>query len=174
MEVRAQLKSLRTSPRKVRLVASVIRGLSVQDARKQLEVLVKRSSAPMLKLLNSAVANAENNFKMTGSNLFVSEIFVDEGATFKRWMPRAMGRATEILKRTSHVTIVLAQTNTDDATQISTDVDATQINKDVKKKVKAHKQGISVKTAQAVQAGNAKIKAGSEGSKKRFQRRKVI
>jgi len=73
MEARARLKQLRVSPRKARLVADVIRGASIQDARKQLTVLVKRSSAPMLKLLNSAVANAENNLKMVESNLYVSQ-----------------------------------------------------------------------------------------------------
>jgi len=169
MEARAQLKQLRVSPRKARLVADVIRGASVQDARKQLTVLVKRSSAPMLKLLNSAVANAENNFKMLESNLYVSEIFVNEGPIFKRWMPRAMGRATEILKRTSHITIVLGEL--EEGVKKTANSDDSVKEKALDQKTKSGKQGISVKAAQT---DITKMKTGNEASKKKFQRRKVV
>ncbi|TRZ77788.1 50S ribosomal protein L22 [bacterium] len=182
MEVRAQLKSLRISPRKVRLVANVVRGTSIQDARRNLDILVKRSSVPMLKLLNSAVANAKNNFKIVESNLYISEIFVDEGATFKRWMPRAMGRATEILKRTSHITIVLGELTTNvermdlpspkATARYSTNVERIDEQKDTTKRVRSHKQGISVKAAQTDTA--KKMKTSNEVSKKKFQRRKVV
>jgi len=107
MEVQAHLRNLRISSRKVRLVADVIRGMNVQNAKIQLEFINKKSSQPVLKLLNSAIANAKHNFDLDENNLYVSSIFVNEGATLKRWIPRAMGRASRINKRTSHITIVL-------------------------------------------------------------------
>ncbi len=108
--IKAKLRHLRMSPRKVRLVADAIRGLDVESAQNQLEFMNKRAARPMLKLLKSAVANAEHNSAAAGlkrDNLYISELRVDEGPTLKRWMPRAMGRATPINKRTSHITIVL-------------------------------------------------------------------
>lgn len=107
MKVKAKLNNLRISPRKVRLVADLVRGLDVADAKHQLHFLIKRSSKSMLKLLNSAIANAEHNFKLKESDLYISELFVNEGPTLKRIMPRAMGRAFHIRKRTSHITLVL-------------------------------------------------------------------
>ena len=169
MEAKAYLKQLRVSPRKARLVADTVRGVSVQDARRSLSVLIKRSSEPILKLLNSAVANAENNFKMLESNLYVSKIFVDEGPVFKRWMPRAMGRATEILKRTSHITIILGELK--EGIKKTANADDSVKEKVLDQKVKSGKQGISVKAAQN---DIAKMKTGNEASKKKFQRRKVI
>jgi large subunit ribosomal protein L22 len=109
MKVKAKLNNLRISPRKVRLVIDLIRGLDVSEAKLQLNFLVKRSSKPILKLLDSAIANAKNNFKLDESNLYISEIFASEGPTLKRIMPRAMGRAFHIMKRTSHITIVLEE-----------------------------------------------------------------
>jgi large subunit ribosomal protein L22 len=107
MEVRAHLRYLRIAPRKVRLVINLIRGMHVELAIDQLSVLPKRSSLPILKLLNSAVANAEHNFKLEKKNLIIKSITADEGPKLKRWQPRAFGRAAEILKRMTHVTIVL-------------------------------------------------------------------
>lgn len=109
MQAKAKLRYLRTSPRKVRLVADVIRGLSVKSAQNQLQFMNKRAAGPMLKLLNSVIANAENNFKLKKDNLYIKELCVDEGPTLKRWMPRAMGRAAPINKRTSHISIVLGE-----------------------------------------------------------------
>ena len=111
MEVQATLRHLRTSPKKVRLVADVIRGKKVAAAQSQLLHLNKGASQPMLKLLNSALANAEHNLSLAKDNLFVKEVRVDEGATLKRWMPRAHGRATTIRKRMSHVQLVLGEIN---------------------------------------------------------------
>lgn len=105
--VKAKLKHLRISPRKVRLVAGLVRGLPADKALIQLQFSRKRAADSVLKLLNSAIANAENNFQLAKENLYVSEIKVDEGPTLKRWIPRAMGRATSIFKRTSHITLVL-------------------------------------------------------------------
>ncbi|MCK5085257.1 50S ribosomal protein L22 [Candidatus Parcubacteria bacterium] len=107
MEVTAHLRNLRISPRKVRLAADVIRGMDVHNAKIQLEFLNKKSSQPILTLMNSAIANAKHNFSLSDENLYVSKIFVNEGATLKRWIPRAMGRASAIHKRTSHITIIL-------------------------------------------------------------------
>ena len=109
MQVSAKLRHLRMSPRKVRLVADVIRGLDVKNAQNQLSFMNKRAAKPVLKLLNSAVANAEHNFKFKKDNLYISELRVDEGAILKRWRARAMGRAAPINKRTSHILIVLSE-----------------------------------------------------------------
>jgi len=107
MEIKASLKNLRIAPRKVRLVADMIRGMQVTEAKSQLPFLVKKSSPAILKLLNSAVANAKQNFEIDEENLYVSRILVESGVTMKRWMPRAMGRAYPIMKRTSTIKLVL-------------------------------------------------------------------
>lgn len=107
MSVKVQLRNLRTAPRKVRLVADLIRGLNVGEAMDQLKFIPKRSAVPVMKLLASAVAAAENDFKMKKDDLYISKITVDDGAILKRSMPHAMGRAFPILKRTSTVTIEL-------------------------------------------------------------------
>ena len=107
MQVKASLKNIRMAPRKVRLTANLIRGMSASRAKAQLTFLVKKPAPLILKLVNSAIANAKHNFDIEASNLFVKAITVEAGATLKRWMPRAMGRATRIRKRLSHITIVL-------------------------------------------------------------------
>ena len=109
MEVKAHLNRLRISPRKVRLVAGLVRKMNIDEARKQLEFLNKKPTDLILKLVNSAVANAKNNFDLSEDNLYISEIFVNEGQTMKRWRPRAMGRAARINKRTCCVTVVLSE-----------------------------------------------------------------
>ena len=109
MEVIAKLNYLRLAPRKVRLAADLLRGKSALEAERQLQFLTKRASGPLLKLLRSAVANAEHNFRLKKENLRVAKITVDEGPPLKRTRPRAFGRAFPIKKRTSHVTIVLAE-----------------------------------------------------------------
>jgi len=109
MEVKASLKHLRTSPRKVRLVADLVRGLKVDNALNQLKLTNKKVTLPLYKLLMSAISNAENNFELDKDNLIIKEIRVDDGATLKRWMPRAHGRATPIRKRSSHVMVTLAE-----------------------------------------------------------------
>ena len=107
MEVRAELRQLRISPRKVRLVAGLLKGMDVGRAKYQLDSVVKKSSGPMLKLLNSAIANATNNFNLEEANLFVKEINVDEGVKLKRFRPKGFGRTSPIEKKTSHIRIVL-------------------------------------------------------------------
>ena len=107
MQVTAKLKFLRIAPRKVRLVANLIRGKEVEKAQAILSFTVKKASHPLLKLLNSAVANAKNNFQLDPANLYISKITVDEGRIYKRWRARARGRAAAIQKKTSHINLIL-------------------------------------------------------------------
>ena len=109
MQVSAKLRYLNIAPRKVRLVADLIRGKSVEQAQTILNFTVKRGAKPLQKFLKSAIANAKNNFHLDESNLYVSKILVDEGPKFKRYMPRARGQAYEIQKKTSHITILLSE-----------------------------------------------------------------
>ena len=104
---RAIAKHVRISPYKVRIVLDIIRGKGYREAVAILENTPKSASEPIKKVLMSAAANAENNLGMSKDNLFVAACFADQGPTLKRVMPRAQGRAFRILKRTSHITIVL-------------------------------------------------------------------
>lgn len=106
-EVKAQLNSLRLAPRKVRAVANLIRGKNVNDALGQLEYFVRRPSEPIKKLVNSAIANAENNFNMIRDNLYIKSIVVDEGIKLKRIRAKGFGRAAAIQKKTSHIRLIL-------------------------------------------------------------------
>jgi len=105
--VRAQARYVRTSARKARLVCDHIRGKDVVEARSILAFTPRAAAKPWLKLLESAVANAEHNHELVGEELKVAAVHADEGPTLKRFRPRAMGRATRIRKRTSHLTITL-------------------------------------------------------------------
>jgi large subunit ribosomal protein L22 len=108
VQVRAQARYVRTAPRKARLVVDHIRGRSVADARAILLHTTRGAASDVLGLLDSCVANAENNHELVADELIVSRAYVDQGPTLKRWRPRARGRATRINKRTSHMTIVLS------------------------------------------------------------------
>ena len=107
MSVTAKLRYLRIAPRKVRLVVNLIRGKPVEEAQTILSFTTKKATISLLKLLNSAVASAKNNFQLDPTNLFISKITVDEGPKYKRWRPRARGQVSEIQKKTSHVTLIL-------------------------------------------------------------------
>jgi len=109
MEITAKLNYLHISPRKVRLVADLIRGKQIEEAHNLLRFTVKKASDPMLKLLMQAQANAKNNFKIDPSILYISKVTVDEGPKYKRWRARARGRAAEIQKKTSHITMILTE-----------------------------------------------------------------
>ena len=113
-ETRASLRHLRTSPTKVREVLGLIRGREIDDARERLRFSTRGPAGEVLKLLDSAVANAENNQSLPEDELFVARAYADEGPTLKRWRPRARGRGTRIRKRTSHVTIVLSRFSDDE------------------------------------------------------------
>lgn len=109
MQVKAKLNNLRISPRKVRLVADLVRGLDVAEAINQIEASYKRGSLPMKKLIESALSNGENNLGIDRGNMYISSILVDAGPSLKRWMPKAYGRASQILKRTTQIEVILKE-----------------------------------------------------------------
>jgi len=107
MQVKAHARFIRMSPRKVRLVIDLIRGARVEKAQTQLRFANKAAAEPVLKLLNSAIANAVNNFQLNKDDLKIVSITADEGPILDRWQPRAHGRAMPIRKRSSHISIIL-------------------------------------------------------------------
>lgn len=107
--VTAKLSYLRMGPRKVRLVADMIRGRKVAKALEILVLSRKSAARPILKLLNSAIANAKHNNNLKAEDLCLKTIMVDGGPMLKRWMPKAHGRATPVRERTSHITLGLAE-----------------------------------------------------------------
>lgn len=109
MKSTAILRHLRVSARKVRMVTDLIRGKSFEDASRILRFAVKRGSFPVLKLLNSAFANAKQKFNAQEQNLFIAKVTVDDGPKLKRYRPRARGQTYPIHKKTSHITIVLEE-----------------------------------------------------------------
>jgi large subunit ribosomal protein L22 len=109
VEAKAVARTIRIAPRKVRLVIDLIRGKQVGDAFAIIKNTDKAASSVIEKLLKSAIANAEHNYNMDVNSLIVKEAFVNEGPTLKRFRPRAQGRAGLILKRTSHITVVVAE-----------------------------------------------------------------
>ncbi|TCL66465.1 LSU ribosomal protein L22P [Hydrogenispora ethanolica] len=109
MDAKAVARFVRIAPRKARQVVDLIRGKQVSDAQTILKFTPRFSAEIIGKVLNSAIANAENNFKLNRDRLVISEAYVDQGPTLKRFMPRAQGRASMIHKRTSHITIVVAE-----------------------------------------------------------------
>jgi large subunit ribosomal protein L22 len=111
MEIKVKLNNLRTAPRKTRLVADLVRGKKLAEAQNILSFTINKTAKNVLKLLNSAAASAKNDFHLDQSNLFVSKITVDEGPKLKRWHPMSRGRAYPIIKRTSHICLVLSDGN---------------------------------------------------------------
>lgn len=176
MKVTAELNNLRISPRKVKLVADLIKGMNAIEAVSQLDVAIKKTSGYMQKLLLSAMANAENNFGLSKNNLYVLDAVVGAGPTLKRWMPKAYGRAGQILKRTSKVRIVLEeriegkdrkskeQMEKEKAERIKK---ATQELKKESKKEESKKEDdkTEIKEAKTEKVVDAKAKSG-EGTKK--------
>lgn len=111
MKVQAHARYVRQSPYKVRLVLDLVRGLPVEEAQHVLRLTPRAAAEPISKVLASAVANAEHNHALDADELYVSEAYANEGPTLKRWRPRARGRASQILKRTSHITIAVSEKN---------------------------------------------------------------
>jgi ribosomal protein L22 len=105
--VRASARYVRVAPRKARLIADQVRGMHIESARALLQFSPRGAAHPIHKLINSAAANAENNHELIGDEMRISSITVDEGPTLRRFRPRAMGRATPINKRTSHIRVAL-------------------------------------------------------------------
>ncbi|KAB7666144.1 MULTISPECIES: 50S ribosomal protein L22 [Bacillaceae] len=109
MQAKAVANTVRIAPRKARLVVDLIRGKQVGEAVAILKLTPKAASPIVEKVLKSAIANAEHNYEMDINNLVVEQAYVNEGPTLKRFRPRAMGRASQINKRTSHITIVVSE-----------------------------------------------------------------
>ncbi len=109
MEAKAYVRNIRIAPRKVKILCDLIRGKDVATAAAIINNTPKAASEYMIKLLKSATANAENNHNMDVDKLYISQVFVTPGPVMKRVMPRAQGRAFRILKRTSHITMVLSE-----------------------------------------------------------------
>ena len=107
MEVKAVAKNVRLTPRKVRLVLDLVRGKDVKEALAILKFTPRNTAPVVSKLIKSAVANATNNHQMNEDKLYVKTIYADEARVLKRWMPRAKGSASQILKRSSHITVVV-------------------------------------------------------------------
>jgi len=107
MEVKATAKRVRLTPRKVRLVLDLIRGKDIKEAQAILKFTPRAASDEIAKVLKSAVANATNNHNLVEDKLYVKACWADEARTLKRWMPRAKGSASQILKRSSHITVVV-------------------------------------------------------------------
>lgn len=177
MEIKAQLRHLRIAPRKVGLVTSLILGLSAKDAVNQLRVMSKRSSNPILKLLNSAIANAKNNFGINEDDLYVAHISVNKGVTLKRWLPRAFGRASAINKRSSHISLVLkSRTSKVAAKKSKTSVNLTEVKKvDTKdKKVVSGKEASGDKRTSRPALKEVNKAQGTSSIVKKVFRRKAI
>lgn len=107
VSVTVQLSRLRISPRKVRLVADLVRGKSVEEARQILKYTVRASAQPLAKLLDSAVANARHNYQLDLDSLKIGQIMVNQGPTYKRFRPESRGRVAPIQKKTSHISLTL-------------------------------------------------------------------
>jgi large subunit ribosomal protein L22 len=107
MEIRAAARFVRISPQKIRLIMGQVRGKKVEEALNELSFAPQRGARLVKKLIDSAVANAQENAGMDVDSLYIAKIYADEGPTLKSWRPRALGRATRIRKRTSHLTVVL-------------------------------------------------------------------
>lgn len=114
MDVIAKARHIRMSPRKVRLVADLVRGMDVDTAEAQLRFFRKAAARPVLKVILSAKANAEHNFKISPETLFIKAIAVDGGPVLHRWRARAFGRAAAIRKRSAHITVTLAERSSGD------------------------------------------------------------
>ena len=130
--ITASLSNYRIAPRKVRLVADMIRGKSVEQAQIILVNVSKKAKHPLAGLLDSAIANAKNNFNIEKDGLMVKEIRVDQGLVMKRSMPMSKGSAFPIKKRTSHVSLVLAP-KTGKTAKVAKPVEAVKVTKTVKK-----------------------------------------
>lgn len=109
MEARAIAKYVRVSPRKAGFIANLVRGKKADEALAILKYMPNKAAAELAKVIKSAVANAENNHNMDTDKLYVEQIHANQGPTMKRFMPRAMGRATTIRKRTSHLEVVVKE-----------------------------------------------------------------
>ncbi|MBI2450504.1 MAG: 50S ribosomal protein L22 [Candidatus Nealsonbacteria bacterium] len=171
MRVAAKLRYLRIAPRKVRLVADLIRGKTIEEAQAALNFTVKKAAKPLLRLLNSAIANAKNNFQLDPANLYILSLSVDEGPKTKRWMPRARGSAYEIQKKVSHVNLVLEEIKKSKGVKtkiVEEKKVSPTVTEQVEKPQKTEKPKLKPRLRQGRQAGKA------EGAIRKIFRRQVF
>ena len=191
MQVTAQLKNLRITPRKVRLISGLIKGLDAMAAKSQLDHLIKKSSRPISKLLDSALANAHNNFGLVKENLFIKDVIVDEGMKLKRFRPKGFGSTSPILKRTSRIKMILEEkvpglkaapaekkekAGAMEEERIKTASPEKEVKTETKEKTKSRSgadRGSSMKSGPEVKKAIGK-KGFLSGITKRFFRRKAI
>ena len=154
MEIKVELNNLRTAPRKVRQVVDLVRGKSVPQAQSILLFTVNKSARNVLKLLNSAVATAKHEFHLDETTMFVSTITVDEGPKLKRWHPMSRGRAFPIIKRSSHIALIISDkapalkgkaAKKAAAKNLEIKAEQPMVKKEVKKEVKAKVKTIKKK-----------------------------
>ena len=175
----AKLRYLRIAPRKVRLVADLIRGEEFEKAQIILSFTRKKAALPILKLLNQALTNAsEKDLKLDKKNVYISKILVDGGPSFKRTFPRARGRADVILKRTSHITIVLDEIDkrakVSERKRKKPEKKDVEIKKDEKEEVSKTKEQEKMKGKLKKRLREEKVRPKRERRIRRFFRRKAI
>ncbi len=171
MAVKANLRYIRISPRKVRLVTDLLRGRSLKEAEKILGFTVKRPAKPLLKLLNSATANAEHNFGLKKEDLYISEIKVDGGPVLKRYMPRARGSVSSILKRTSHISLTLDDIQGRKIEKKGKRAKIEKVYKEEKPKQEVKKESADFKDQQQEKKKTPKV--GEAKTKKVFRRKSI-
>lgn len=175
----AKLNYLRIAPRKTRLVTSSLKGLSVSEAEAQLLLTPKKSGLPILKLLRSAVSNAKNTKQLNPEKLFIKEIRVDQAPALKRFSPRAMGRATTIQKKGSHLILILAESDKLKAPRFKI-VLSKKVSKPKKAEKTAQSSGAAEKEIAKMRTEKSKPeikerkKAEKHGFIKKFFRRKSV
>jgi large subunit ribosomal protein L22 len=167
MQYKFHLNNLRIAPRKVRQVIALIKGSPVEEAETQLKFQSKRAALPILKLLKSGAASAINNFNLSPDNLYIANIFVDEGQTLKRFRPRAFGKAGAIHKKTSHVTLVLEE-------RAAVGVKKTKKKIAVAGREEAPKKEVVIAVPKKEAPKEIKPKGKFEGITRRIFRRKAI
>lgn len=172
MPVVAKLNYLRIAPRKLRLIADLIRKKKVDEAEAILNFAKKRGAEPLLKLLKTAVSDARNNFQLEPNNLYISKITIDKGPKYKRWRPRARGAAYEIQKKTSHITLVLDEIAPDKKVKKTKKPSAItkkkKVSEEIKKEETPETKKPKFKTGPEVERPKPKTERGI----KRFFRRK--
>jgi large subunit ribosomal protein L22 len=173
MQVIARAKYIRMSPRKIRLVADLIRGLDVEKAKWQLTFNKRIASKTLIKILDSAVSNAVNNFELDKNNLKIEAIIVDGGPPLKRWLPRAHGRATPIRKETSHIKLTLAEIVASGKTKKVKKIDTSDIIKVGTGEFDELKAISAEKNKEEKPKAGAKVTAGKKGFASKVLNRKT-
>lgn len=171
--VTAILKYLHIPPRKVRFIADVIRGLSVNEAEAQLYVASRRSAMPILKLLRSAIANGKQVLKVEPSKLFIKEIRVDQGPRTKRYTPRARGSASLIEKKMSHITIVLGLLEKEKEERYKFRPKPKKEEKSKERSKKPKTEGKEDDKKPRIEKGDVKSGTKGTGFRRMFQRKSV-